>query len=146
MLVILVTTWTVLHLAVTESSDSSSGSPYTLGHMEEVLVGVEDWGRGIRMGKWNQSIIPVGRVHPYNEHWANLVTALQLKTGCNAVDIGANDGVNQSNVKELLKCFHFIQVTPPSTLLRPLEEDRLLLLRWALRFNCSVTTNCERSC
>ena len=66
---ILVTTWTVLHLAVTESSGSSSGSPYTLGHMEEVLVGVEDWGRGIRMGKWNQSIIPVGRVHPYNEHW-----------------------------------------------------------------------------
>ena len=48
---------------------SSSSSPYTLGHMEEVLVGVEDWGRGIRMGKWNQSIIPVGRVHPYNEHW-----------------------------------------------------------------------------
>ena len=69
MLVILVTTWTVLHLAVTERSSSSSGSPYTLGHMEEVLVGVEDWGRGIRMGKWNQSIIPVGRVHPYNEHW-----------------------------------------------------------------------------
>merc|ERR1712227_265950 len=78
-LVILVTTWTVVHL-VTETSSSgshieevlpsSSSSPYTLGHMEEVLVGVEDWGRGIRMGKWNQSVIPVGRVHPYNEHWA----------------------------------------------------------------------------
>ena len=82
---------------------SSSGPSYKLGHMEEVLVGVEDWGRGIRMGKWNQSIIPVGRVHPYNEHWANLVTVLQLKTGCNAVDIGANDGFLSSN------SFNFIQ-------------------------------------
>ena len=62
-------------------------------HMEEVLVGVQEYGHGIMLGTWNQSLLTSNTQLPYNEQWAALLRMLDMPPGCNAVDIGANDGV-----------------------------------------------------
>ena len=62
-------------------------------HMEDVLVGVQEYGHGIRLGTWNQSLVTSNTQLPYNEQWAALLRMLDMPPGCNAVDIGANDGV-----------------------------------------------------
>ena len=61
--------------------------------MEEVLVGAQEYGHGIRLGTWNQSLVTSNTQLPYNEQWAALLQMLDMPPGCNAVDIGANDGV-----------------------------------------------------
>ena len=61
--------------------------------MEEVLVGVQEYGPGIRLGTWNQSLLTSNPQLPHNEQWAALLRMLNMPPGCNAVDIGANDGV-----------------------------------------------------
>ena len=72
---------------------SSPPHKYKGRHMEEVLVGVQEYGHGIRLGTWNQSILTSNTQLPYNEQWAALLRMLDMPPGCNAVDIGANDGV-----------------------------------------------------
>ena len=62
-------------------------------HMEEVVVGVQEYGHGIMLGTWNQSLVTSNTQLPYNEQWAALLRMLDMPPGCNAVDIGANDGV-----------------------------------------------------
>ena len=67
------------------------------GSIENILVGVRDWEHGIRLGKWNQSVLKInGTFHDYNEHWKNILEMFTLKD-CNAVDVGANDGKNHIN-------------------------------------------------
>ena len=61
-------------------------------HMEDILVGVQEYGPGVWLGSWNRSIVSINFQLPYNTVWATLLTMLQLPAGCNAVDIGANDG------------------------------------------------------
>ena len=74
-------------------SDSVTSRDNYYGDTEKLLVGYETYGNYIKLGKWNQSIIPVGYLrHDYNEVWAQVLRALGLPPGCNAVDIGANDG------------------------------------------------------
>ena len=74
-------------------SDSVISRDYYFGDTEKVLVGYETYGNNIKLGKWNQSIVPVGYLRfEYNEHWAKVLRALGMPPGCNAVDIGANDG------------------------------------------------------
>ena len=61
-------------------------------HMEDILVGVEEYGPGIWLGRWNRTIVRTNTQFPYNTVWGTLLTMLQLPAGCNAVDVGANDG------------------------------------------------------
>ena len=75
------------------SSDSVKNTKqYYFGDTEKLLVGYETYGKDIKLGKWNQSVIRSNDKHAYNEHWGKILRALRLPLGCNAVDIGANDG------------------------------------------------------
>ena len=65
---------------------------YYFGDTEKLLVGYETYGKNIKLGKWNQSMVTSNDKHAYNEHWAKILRRLRLPRGCNAVDIGANDG------------------------------------------------------
>ena len=65
---------------------------YYFGDTEKLLVGYETYGKNIKLGKWNQSMVTSNDKHAYNEHWAEILRRLRLPRGCNAVDIGANDG------------------------------------------------------
>ena len=58
-------------------------------HMEDILVGVEEYGPGIWLGRWNRTIVRTNTQFPYNTVWGTLLTMLELPAGCNAVD---NDG------------------------------------------------------
>ena len=55
--------------------------------IEDTLLGVDNYSHGIQLGRWTNS-----NHIPYNEVWGSVVTMLKLPAGCNAVDIGANDG------------------------------------------------------
>ena len=82
-------------------SDSVISRDNYFGDTEKLLVGYETYGNNIKLGKWNQSIISVGYLrHDYNEVWAKVLRALGLPPGCNAVDIGANDG--ETSVMEVV--------------------------------------------
>ena len=61
-------------------------------HMEDILVGVEKYGPGIWLGRWNRTIVRTNTQFPYNTVWGTLLTMLELPARCNAVDVGANDG------------------------------------------------------
>ena len=69
-------------------------------HMEDILVGVEEYGPGIWLGRWNGTIVRTNTQLPYNTVWGTLLTMLQLPAGCNAVDIGANDGNGELGLSE----------------------------------------------
>ena len=73
-------------------SDSVISRDYYFGDTEKLLVGYETYGNNIKLGKWNQSIVNVNLRVDYNEYWAQVLRALGMPPGCNAVDIGANDG------------------------------------------------------
>ena len=62
--------------------------------IKNALLGVDDYSHGIQLGRWTNS-----NHIPYNEVWGSLVTMLKLKAGCNAVDIGANDGKNKISLQ-----------------------------------------------
>ena len=75
------------------SSDSLKNTiQYYFGDTEKLLVGYETYGKDIKLGKWNQSVIRSNDKHAYNDDWGKILRALRLPLGCNAVDIGANDG------------------------------------------------------
>ena len=84
---------TCIILSVTLIMWHTSPPPHKRRHMEDVLVGVQEYGHGIRLGTWNQSLVTSNTQLPYNEQWAALLRMLDMPPGCNAVDIGANDGV-----------------------------------------------------
>ena len=69
-----------------------NGRKYYFGDTEKLLVGYETYGKHIKLGKWNQSIYTYNIKHGYNEEWAKIFKMMRLPPGCNAVDIGANDG------------------------------------------------------
>ena len=62
------------------------------GDTEKLLVGYTNYGGNIKLGKWNRSLVEINVNHAYNEQWAKIIKMLRLPPGCNAVDIGANDG------------------------------------------------------
>ena len=62
--------------------------------IEDTLLGVDDYSHGIQLGRWTNS-----NHIPYNEVWGSVVTMLKLPTGCNAVDIGANDGKTKIEIR-----------------------------------------------
>ena len=75
------------------SSDSLKNTiQYYFGDTEKLLVGYETYGKDIKLGKWNQSVIRSNDKHAYNEDWGKILRTLRRPRGCNAVDIGANDG------------------------------------------------------
>ena len=88
--IILSVTMIVWHTSSTPRKTTTSSQRR---HMEEVLVGVQEYGHGIMLGTWNQSLVTSNTQLPYNEQWAALLRMLDMPPGCNAVDIGANDGV-----------------------------------------------------
>ena len=83
----------------TNRSNSVISRDYYFGDIEKILVGYETYGNNIKLGKWNQSIVPVGYVD-YNEYWVQVLRALGMPPGCNAVDIGANNG--ETSVMEVV--------------------------------------------
>ena len=72
--------------------DSQSSKRNYFGETEKLLVGYENYGNNIKLGKWNKSLVEINVNLAYNEHWAKILKMLRLPPGCNAVDIGANDG------------------------------------------------------
>ena len=81
-------------------SDSVISRDNYFGDTEKLLVGYETYGNNIKLGKWNQSIVNVNVRVDYNEYWAQVLRALGMPPGCNAVDIGANDG--ETSVMEVV--------------------------------------------
>ena len=65
---------------------------YYFGDTEKLLVGYTNYGGSIKLGNWNRSLVEINVNHEYNEQWAKIIKMLRLPPGCNAVDIGANDG------------------------------------------------------
>ena len=74
-----------------EKDPQSPRSNY-FGDTEKLLVGYTNYGGNIKLGKWNRSLVEINVNHAYNEQWAKIIKMLRLPPGCNAVDIGANDG------------------------------------------------------
>ena len=62
------------------------------GETEKLLEGYQKYGNNIKLGKWNESLVEFNYNLAYNEQWAKILKMLRLPPGCNAVDIGANDG------------------------------------------------------
>ena len=73
-------------------SDSVISRDYFFGDTEKLLVGYETYGNNIKLGKWNQSIVTANERLAYNKVWTKVLRTLGMPPGCNAVDIGANDG------------------------------------------------------
>ena len=96
--IILSVTMIVWHTSSTPRKTTTSSQRR---HMEDVLVGVQEYGHGIMLGTWNQSLVTSNTQLPYNEQWAALLRMLDMPPGCNAVDIGANDGVWLITVERL---------------------------------------------
>ena len=67
------------------------------GDTEKLLIGYQKYGNNIRLARWNQSIVEINVHQGYHEEWARILKMLRLPPGCNAVDIGANDGVDGDN-------------------------------------------------
>ena len=63
------------------------------GETAKLLVGYQNYGNSIKLGMWNRSLLGgVNIKGGYDRHWARILKMLGLPPGCNAVDIGANDG------------------------------------------------------
>ena len=90
-LLLVVTIWNI-SISRFPPDDEASTNVEGGRHMEDILVGVEEYGPGIWLGRWNGTIVRTNTQLPYNTVWGTLLTMLQLPAGCNAVDIGANDG------------------------------------------------------
>lgn len=94
---IIICLWFLNFCVINKTRQTSSDSvkiqnKYYFGDTEKLLVGYETYGKDIKLGKWNQSVIRSNDRHAYNEHWANILRVLRLPRGCNSIDIGANDG------------------------------------------------------
>ena len=76
------------------------------GDTEKLLVGYQTYGPNIKMGKWNKSVVELNPSHAYNKDWERIIKMLRLPPGCNAVDIGANDGDNYEDSVNS-QCFLF---------------------------------------
>ena len=77
--------------------DPQSSKRNYFGETEKLLLGYENYGNNIKLGKWNKSLVEINVNLAYNEHWAKILKMLRLPPGCNAVDIGANDGKDGDN-------------------------------------------------
>ena len=73
------------------------------GETEKLLEGYQNYGDTIKLGRWNQSLVEINSKGLYNEHWARILKMLRLPTGCNAVDIGANDGTSIKNMVMVIR-------------------------------------------
>ena len=69
--------------------DPQSHENNYFGEIAKLLKGYQNYGENIKLGMWNR---PLGSPGGYNKHWARILKMLGLPPGCNAVDIGANDG------------------------------------------------------
>ena len=84
-----------------ESRDSHGPNSKYFGETEKILEGYENYGSNIKLGKWNKSLVDFNYNLAYNEEWAKIIKMLRLPSGCNAVDIGANDGKCGNNCHPL---------------------------------------------
>ena len=62
------------------------------GETAKLLEGYQNYGNNIKLGMWNRSRVEINIKGGYNEYWARILKMLGQPLGCNAVDIGANDG------------------------------------------------------
>ena len=77
---------------VKRERDSHSPKSNYFGETEKLLEGYQNYGSNIKLGKWNRSLVEININLAYNKQWAKIIQMLRLPPGCNAVDIGANDG------------------------------------------------------
>ena len=72
--------------------DPQSHENNYFGETAKLLEGYQNYGNNIKLGMWNRSLVEINIKGGYNEYWARILKMLGLPPGCNAVDIGANDG------------------------------------------------------
>ena len=77
--------------------DPQSHENNYFGETAKLLEGYQNYGSNIKLGKWNKSLVEFNYNLAYNEQWAKILKMLRLPPGCNAVDIGANDGKCSNN-------------------------------------------------
>ena len=90
--------------------ESHSSKSNYFGETEKLLEGYQNYGDTIKLGRWNQSLVEINSKGLYNEHWARILKMLGLPTGCNAVDIGANDGTSIKNMVMVIRSMVMINV------------------------------------
>ena len=77
---------------VKREPQSQSHENNYFGETAKLLEGYQKYGDNIKLGVWNRSRVEINIKGGYNEYWARILKMLGQPPGCNAVDIGANDG------------------------------------------------------
>ena len=78
----------VIHHLITSKDETEFDS--------SVVTGVENWKHGLKHAVWNQTYYRNDiSFLEYNEYWEEILSMFNLnkpESGCNAIDIGANEG------------------------------------------------------